>query len=127
MLGTIIFGDSGFSQWGVETNTGWTLFTKGNFSTHVLAGARTDSTDATAFVRSGHTLVIDYDVTVEDGSTLINIYHNFNLEEDSLYYESIEQDRQRYLEIPVKKTGFYNVGMAYYGFRGTFDVHWHVE
>ncbi len=127
MLGTLIFGDSGFSNWGIETNTGWTLLTSGHFSTHVLAGARTDTTDTTAFARGGQTLVIDYNVTVEDGSAFINVYNNYNLAQDPLYYESIEHDQQRHLEIPVNKTGFYNVSMSYYSYRGTFDVHWRVE
>ena len=124
---TIVFGDSAFSNWGIESNSGWQLINNGHYTQHVYAGGRTDQSSASAYVKGGHTLVIDYSVTVENGSTFINVFNGLNLSEDSLYYESIEQSQQQHVEIPVKHSGLYNIDMSYYNFRGTFDVRWHVD
>ena len=124
---TITGADSKFSNWGIESNSGWQLIGSGHYSTKVYAGGRTDISSGTAYVKSGHKIVLDYSVTVDGGSTLINVYNNLNLSEDPLYYESIEQDRQRHVEIPVSHTGLYSIDMAYYTFRGAFDVRWHVD
>ena len=124
---TITGADSKFSNWGIESNSGWQLIGSGHYSTKVYAGGRTDISSGTAYVKSGHKIVLDYSVTVDGGSTLINVYNNLNLSEDPLYYESIEQDRTRHVEIPVSHTGLYSIDMAYYTFRGAFDVRWHVD
>ncbi len=124
---TITGVDSGFSNWGVEKNSGWQLISNGHYSTKVYAGGRTDVSTGTAYVKSGHKIVLDYSVTVDSGSAFINVYNNLNLSEDPLYYESIEQDRQHHVEIPVKHTGLYSIDMSYYTFRGAFDVRWHVD
>ncbi len=124
---TITGADSKFSNWGVESNSGWQLISNGHYSTKVYAGGRTDISTGTAYVKGGHTIVLDYTVTVDGGSAFINVYNNLNLSEDALYYESIEQDRQRHIEIPVSHTGLYSIDMSYYTFRGAFDVRWHVD
>ena len=127
MFVTVTIGDSAFSNWGVEANSGWQLISSGHSTTRVLAGARTDQSSGSAFIRGGHILVVDYNVSVEDGSAFLNVYNSFNLSDDALFYESIEHDQQRHLEIPVTKTGLYYVDMSYYSFRGTIDVRWHVD
>jgi hypothetical protein len=124
---SIIIGDSAFSNWGIESNGGWQLISNGHYATRVYAGGRTDQSTGSAYVKGGHTLIVDYDVSVEDGSTFINVYNSLNLSEDALYYESIENDKQGHLEIPVKRTGLYAIDMSYYEFRGDFDVRWHVH
>lgn len=124
---TIAFNDSAFSNWGIERNGGWQLISNGHYNTKVLAGGRTDLTTGKAYVKGGHRLVVDYSVNVDGGSAFINVYNSLNLSEDALYYESIAHDQQRHLEIAVPHSGLYAIDMAYYGFRGQFDVRWHVE
>lgn len=127
MVATLIFGDSAFSNWGVEANSGWQLISNGHYTLRILAGARTDQNAPMAFIRGGHTLVVDYDVTVQDGSAFFAVDPSFNVSADALYYESIEHDQKRHLEIPIKKTGLYDINMSYYSYRGTIDVKWHVD
>ncbi len=124
---TITGADSAFSSWGVEGNTGWQLISNGHYTTRVLIGAKTDQSGGTAFITSGHTLVVDYKVSVKNGSAFINVFNNWNLSQDSLYYHSIEQDEQGHLELPINHTSLYAIDVSYYSYAGNIDVRWHVD
>lgn len=97
-------------------------------SDHWITAAKGGWTTWPIPMLAGETLVIDYDVTVDEGQVALRLWeYVFPPFKDINWGTGFRQDDRGTLRVPIEASGLYRIRISYFAFGGDVVLDWRVE
>jgi hypothetical protein len=78
------------------------------------------------FARRGQELVLDYDLSITQGTVRVSLNRVPALR-DELWGITVQGDRQGTIRVPIQRTGLHQLSVTQFRYAGTFDLAWRLE